>query len=98
MSLSLYLAVLVATLIHVNAKSSWSSTAVEYSDVIREAYLIGKWKAWSNTTWRSWGEKANLNVDSLWSGGPFESAPMSYRSFDCDIDNLYGPYNPSTSQ
>lgn len=44
------------------------------------------------------GEKLNLNVDSLWSGGPFEPAPMSYRLFDCGIDNLYGLYNSSTSQ
>ena len=44
MSLSLYLAVLVATLVHANAKSLWSSTAAEYSDPIREAYLVGSGK------------------------------------------------------
>jgi len=26
------------------------------------------------------GEKVNLKVDSLWSGGPVESAPVSYLS------------------
>ncbi|OCL04204.1 glycoside hydrolase family 95 protein [Glonium stellatum] len=81
----LYLAVLVATLVHVDAKSLWSSTAAEYSDVIREAYLVGNGRLGAMPFGGAGAEKVNLNVDSLWSGGPFES------------DNYTGG-NPSTEK
>ncbi|KAK7713134.1 hypothetical protein SLS57_007464 [Botryosphaeria dothidea] len=49
----------------VNAKALWASTPATFADVIRQAYPVGNGKLGG-------AEKVSLNVDSLWSGGPFE--------------------------
>ncbi|OAG09857.1 glycoside hydrolase family 95 protein-like protein [Paraphaeosphaeria sporulosa] len=56
------------------AKSLWSSLpATNYANVIREAYLLGNGKLGAMPFGSPGNEKIILNVDSLWSGGPFAS-------------------------
>lgn len=55
------------------AKGLWSSSPAEYADIIRQAYPIGNGRLGALPFGAPGAEKVNLNIDSLWSGGPFES-------------------------
>ncbi|KAF2658260.1 glycoside hydrolase family 95 protein [Lophiostoma macrostomum CBS 122681] len=55
-----------------NAKTLWSSKpATNYSNIIREGYLLGNGRLGAIPFGSPGDEKLILNVDSLWSGGPF---------------------------
>lgn len=56
------------------AKTLWSSSPAKYSNVIREAYPLGNGRLGAMSFGAAGAEKVNLNLDSLWSGGPFELA------------------------
>ncbi|PSN70163.1 hypothetical protein BS50DRAFT_674612 [Corynespora cassiicola Philippines] len=57
-----------------SAKSLWSSTpATDYPRIIQQAYLLGNGKLGAMPFGSAGKERIVLNVDSLWSGGPFES-------------------------
>ncbi|KAF2451710.1 glycoside hydrolase family 95 protein [Karstenula rhodostoma CBS 690.94] len=67
--------VILLTICRCSAKSLWSSVpATDYSNVIREAYLLGNGRLGAMPFGSPGNEKIILNVDSLWSGGPFSSA------------------------
>ncbi|KAF2264823.1 hypothetical protein CC78DRAFT_516345 [Lojkania enalia] len=54
------------------SKILWSSSPVtDYSNIIQETYLLGNGKIGAMPFGRPGEEKIVLNVDSLWSGGPF---------------------------
>jgi len=58
-----------------HGKGLWSSTPASYGDIIREAFLVGNGRLGGMSFATSPGvEKVSLNVDSLWSGGPFQSS------------------------
>lgn len=73
----------------VASKTAWSSSPATWSDIIREAYPVGNGKLGGSDepSYREevsnipvampfglpGADKVNLNVDSLWSGGPFMS-------------------------
>lgn len=59
------------------AKGLWSSSPASYSSIIRQAYPIGNGRLGLLPFGNPGAEKLNLNIDSLWSGGPFENASYS---------------------
>ncbi|KAJ4982580.1 glycoside hydrolase family 95 protein [Stagonosporopsis vannaccii] len=70
----------------VQSKSLWSTQPANSSDIIRSAYPIGNGRLGTLHHGAPLAEILTLNVDSLWSGGPFEvsnytggnpSAPVS---------------------
>ncbi|OJD29787.1 glycoside hydrolase family 95 protein [Diplodia corticola] len=56
------------------AKSLWSSSAATFPDIIRQAFPVGNGKLGALPFSDGGVEKLSLNVDSLWSGGPFEAS------------------------
>lgn len=58
----------------VTARRLWSSSPAAWSDVIRQAYPIGNSKLGALQFGDPGSEKYNLNIDSLWSGGPFQES------------------------
>lgn len=58
----------------VSSKSIWSIIKANSSDVIRTAYPIGNGKLGALVHGAPLAEVLTLNVDSLWSGGPFETS------------------------
>lgn len=56
------------------AKSLWSNDAASATDIIRTAYPLGNGRIGAMPFGSAGSEVLNLNVDSLWSGGPFEAA------------------------
>ncbi|KAF2025367.1 glycoside hydrolase family 95 protein-like protein [Setomelanomma holmii] len=54
------------------AKSLWSSSPATARDIIRMAYPLGNGRLGAMPFGPAGSETLNLNVDSLWSGGPFE--------------------------
>ncbi|KAF2623496.1 glycoside hydrolase family 95 protein [Macroventuria anomochaeta] len=54
------------------AKSLWSTRAANSSDIIRTAYPLGNGRLGALSHGAPLAEFLVLNVDSLWSGGPFE--------------------------
>ena len=74
--LSVFLSI-VASLISyvgfVSAKGFWSSSPAVYSDLIRQGYPVGNGRMGAIPFGAPGSEKVNLNIDSLWSGGPFEN-------------------------
>lgn len=59
-------------------KGLWASTAASYNDVIRQGFLVGNGRLGGMPFTALPGfEKVNLNVDSLWSGGPFQQQNYS---------------------
>lgn len=56
------------------AKSLWSTVPASASDIIRTAYPLGNGRLGALSFGPAGSETLNLNVDSLWSGGPFEVA------------------------
>ncbi|KAF2128266.1 glycoside hydrolase family 95 protein [Dothidotthia symphoricarpi CBS 119687] len=57
-----------------NARSFWSTSPANASDIIRSAYPLGNGRLGAMPYGPAGSETVNLNLDSLWSGGPFESA------------------------
>jgi alpha-L-fucosidase 2 len=55
----------------IEAKSLWSTTPANSSDVIRTAYPLGNGKLGALLHGGPLAEILTLNLDSLWSGGPF---------------------------
>ncbi|KAJ8069404.1 hypothetical protein OCU04_003058 [Sclerotinia nivalis] len=58
----------------VQGKSLWSTQPAGFVDIIRTAYPIGNGQLAALPFGEPGSEKLNLNRDSLWNGGPFESA------------------------
>lgn len=55
-----------------NAKRLWSTIPASSQDIIRTAYPLGNGRLGAMPYGPPGFETINLNVDSLWSGGPFE--------------------------
>ena len=55
----------------IEANSLWSTTQANSSDVIRTAYPLGNGKLGALLHGGPLAEILTLNLDSLWSGGPF---------------------------
>lgn len=68
------LPLLLSSLPFLEAKSLWSTTPANFSDIIRTAYTVGNGRLAALPFGEAGHEKLNLNVDSLWSGGPFEDS------------------------
>lgn len=65
--------VAVSTLAHLShAKSLWSTSPATATDIIRSAYPLGNGRLGALSFGPAGSETLNLNVDSLWSGGPFD--------------------------
>ncbi|KAL0257222.1 hypothetical protein SLS55_008032 [Diplodia seriata] len=58
----------------VGAKVVWSSTPATFTDIIRQAFPVGNGKLGALPFSDGGVEKLSLNIDSLWSGGPFEAS------------------------
>lgn len=83
-----------------NAKGFWASTPAKFSNVIKEAYLIGNGKLggmcriyilgmsidrYTGMVFGSAGaEKVAFNIDSLWTGGPFEATVSLSKTIELD--------------
>ncbi|KAF2402904.1 glycoside hydrolase family 95 protein-like protein [Trichodelitschia bisporula] len=78
MRLSSPIPVVVATTLSalsgVQGKSIWASWPASGANLFREGFLVGNGKLGAIPFGQPSIEKVNLNVDSLWSGGPFESS------------------------
>ncbi|KAH8658143.1 Six-hairpin glycosidase-like protein [Xylariales sp. PMI_506] len=66
----------------VHGKSFWSLSPANYSNLIQEAYPVGNGKLGCMAFGEAGTEKINLNVDSLWAGGPFESSTYTGDNFN----------------
>lgn len=55
-------------------KALWSSQPAVTSDFIRTAYVLGNGKLGAMPLGAAGSDYVNLNVDSLWTGGPFENS------------------------
>ena len=64
-----------------HSKQLWTHQAATAADVIRSAYPLGNGRLGVLPFGPAGSETLNLNIDSLWSGGPFEStvSPKSTR-------------------
>lgn len=66
---------LIFALVHcTSAKSIWSTSPANTSDVIRTALPIGNGRLGAMPIGPPWAETLTLNLDTLWSGGPFEAS------------------------
>ncbi|KFY14695.1 hypothetical protein V492_02453 [Pseudogymnoascus sp. VKM F-4246] len=63
-----------AVLPMVVAKGLWSSTPATFENLIKETYPIGNGRLGAMPFGPPGAEKVVLNIDSLWSGGPFASS------------------------
>ncbi|CAJ2507102.1 Uu.00g082880.m01.CDS01 [Anthostomella pinea] len=54
------------------AGALWATTPADASDIIRQAYPLGNGRLGVMPFGEAGSEKLNLNIDTLWSGGPFE--------------------------
>ncbi|KAH8816788.1 glycosyl hydrolase family 65, N-terminal domain-containing protein [Xylogone sp. PMI_703] len=59
------------------SKGLWASTSASFGSLTQEAYFLGNGRLGAMPFGQPGAGKVVLNVDSLWSGGPFEST--SYR-------------------
>ncbi|KAJ5939628.1 glycoside hydrolase family 95 protein-like protein [Penicillium verhagenii] len=59
------------------AKWLWSSSPAATSDVIQQAYPLGNGRLGLMPAGEPGSESININLDSLWAGGPFENATYS---------------------
>ncbi|KAI9689353.1 MAG: hypothetical protein M1822_010004 [Bathelium mastoideum] len=66
------LAATIGVLSRVDAKSLWSSAPAAAADVIQQSYAVGNGRLGALPFGDPGSESVNLNVDTLWSGGPFE--------------------------
>jgi len=60
-----------------NAKSLWSTVPANGSDIIRTTYPLGNGRLGAMPIGPPGAETLTLNLDTLWSGGPF-NASVSY--------------------
>lgn len=56
------------------AKIVWSSLPATFPDIIRQAFPVGNGKLGVLPFSDGGTEKLSLNIDSLWSGGPFQAS------------------------
>ncbi|KNG44481.1 glycoside hydrolase family 95 protein [Stemphylium lycopersici] len=70
----LLLALVSAVLPYTNAKSLWSNSPANTRDVIRTTYPIGNGRLGAMPIGPPWAETLTLNLDTLWSGGPFDAS------------------------
>ncbi|KAF2756591.1 glycoside hydrolase family 95 protein-like protein [Pseudovirgaria hyperparasitica] len=68
---------LINFVIRCEAKTLWSYSPASSEDIIRTAYPVGNGVLGAMAFGPAGAEKLVLNIDSLWSGGPFENS--SYR-------------------
>ncbi|KAJ5802590.1 Alpha-L-fucosidase [Penicillium pulvis] len=59
------------------AKWLWSNSPASTSDVIQQAYPLGNGRLGLMPAGEPGFESININLDSLWTGGPFENATYS---------------------
>lgn len=59
------------------AKSLWSRSPASISDIEREAYPLGNGRLGLLPAGAPGSERININLDSLWTGGPFENTSYS---------------------
>lgn len=59
------------------AKWLWSSSPASTSDIERQAYPLGNGRLGLLPAGEPGSERININLDSLWTGGPFENASYS---------------------
>jgi alpha-L-fucosidase 2 len=76
--LCIYLALVIPQAIH--AKSLWSTSPARASEIINTTYPIGNGRLAAMPSGPAGFETLTLNLDSLWSGGPFE-VTVSYDLF-----------------
>ncbi|KUJ08343.1 uncharacterized protein LY89DRAFT_789144 [Mollisia scopiformis] len=69
-----YLFPLCLVLLQVQSRAIWSSQPALWSDIIRQAYPIGNGRLGAMPFGPPGDESLVLNIDSLWSGGPFENS------------------------
>jgi hypothetical protein len=69
----LFLASLTCSISLIQAKALWASTPSS-ADVLAQAYPVGNGRLGGMPFGAPGAEKIVLNIDSLWSGGPFESS------------------------
>ncbi|KAF2825648.1 glycoside hydrolase family 95 protein-like protein [Ophiobolus disseminans] len=74
MSHSSWILALLVAIPSSHAKSLWSGSPATASDIIRTAYPLGNGRLGAMPFGPAGSETLNINVDSLWSGGPFEIA------------------------
>lgn len=66
---------LISALLHgTSAKLIWSTSPANTSDVIRTALPVGNGRLAAMPIGPPSAETLTLNLDSLWSGGPFEAS------------------------
>lgn len=65
---------MLALLPPTSAKSLWSTVPANSSDIIRTAYPLGNGRLGALLHGNPLSEVLTLNVDSLWSGGPFSAS------------------------
>jgi alpha-L-fucosidase 2 len=70
---SLLFVIISSSISLVQAKGVWASTPSS-SDVLKEAYPVGNGRMGAMSFGPPGAESIVLNIDSLWSGGPFESS------------------------
>jgi alpha-L-fucosidase 2 len=56
------------------AKSLWSTTPANVSDIIRTTYPLGNGRLGAMPIGPPGAETLTLNLDTLWSGGPFSAS------------------------
>lgn len=77
--LALVLVALCATSVY--AKELWSSTPASLANLIRTVYPVGNGKLGAMPQGGVEVDIVTLNVDSLWTGGPFQSSVYTHDSF-----------------
>jgi len=60
-----------------NAKSLWSTIPANGSDIIRTTYPLGNGRLGAMPIGPPGAETLTLNLDTLWSGGPFNASVSS---------------------
>ncbi|RFU29356.1 hypothetical protein B7463_g6983, partial [Scytalidium lignicola] len=55
------------------SKGLWASTPASFGTITQEAYFIGNGRLGAMPFGQPGADKVVLNIDTLWSGGPFES-------------------------
>ncbi|GFF22350.1 probable alpha-fucosidase A [Aspergillus udagawae] len=73
----MYLALASALLPLATARSLWSDSPGSYADLITTAFPLGNGRLGAMPLGLPGKEIINLNIDSLWRGGPFESPDYS---------------------
>ncbi|USP80143.1 glycoside hydrolase family 95 protein [Curvularia clavata] len=78
----------ISALVHgTSAKSIWSTSPANTSDVIRTALPIGNGRLGAMPIGPPWAETLTLNLDTLWSGGPFEASNYTGGNPNSSIDS-----------